>query len=198
MPTEAFFKLEEEKKRTLLQSAIREFSQLPYDKVSVFKIAKNAEISRSAFYYYFKDKEDIYQHITGLVVEELAGQLKKTKKNHDVFTLGLEVFQQVARLKGTEWEALLQQLIANMKPNDAAKLLRQLEACAAQSYASYFKGGLENLNISSETDFLELSFLIISSVLYASRLYLMEGESLSAAESRLERMFEMIKRGVLK
>lgn len=198
MPTEAFFKLEEEKKRALLQSAIYEFSQLPYDRVSVFKIAKNAEISRSAFYYYFKDKEDIYQHITGLVFEQLAGQLRETKKNHDIFTLGLEIFAQVAKLKGTEWEALLQQLIANMKPNDAAKLLRQLETCAAQRYVSYFKEGLENLKISSETDFLELSFLLIGSVLYALRLYLMEGESLSAAESRLERMFAMIKHGVLK
>lgn len=198
MPTEAFFKLEEDKKRALLQSAICEFSQLPYDKVSVFKIAKNAEISRSAFYYYFKDKEDIYQHITGLVFEKMAGQLKEAKENHDLFTLSLEVFTQAAKLKGTEWEALGQQLIANMKPADAAKLLRQVEECAAQSYVSYLKGGLENLKISSETDFLELSFLLISSVLYALRLYLMEGESFSSAKDKLESMFEMIKHGVVK
>lgn len=198
MPTEAFFKLEEEKKHTLLQSAVCEFSQLPYDKVSVFKIAKNAEISRSAFYYYFKDKEDIYQYITGLVFEKIVGQLRRNQKNQDLFTLGLEVFAQAAKLKGTEWEALVQQLIANMKPNDAARLLRQIEACAAQNYVSYLKGGLEHLKISSEADFLGLSFLLISSVLYALRLYLMGGESFSAAKDKLEHMFDMIKHGVAK
>ncbi|MCI9598069.1 MAG: TetR/AcrR family transcriptional regulator [Firmicutes bacterium] len=198
MPTKSFFNLEDEKKNVLLRSAICEFSLLPYDKVSVFKIAKNAGISRSAFYYYFKDKEDIYHYIVGLVFEKLAGQLKETKEQNDVFTLGMAFFTQAAKLKGTEWEALVQQLIANMKSNDAAKLLRQMEACAAQTYFSYLKGGLENLNISSETDFLELSFLLISSVIYALRSYLMEGESFSAAEGKLERMFEMIRHGVLK
>ena len=59
MPAEAFFKLEKEKQNILLKSAVKEFSSLPYAKVSVFKIAQNAQVSRSGFYYYFKDKADI-------------------------------------------------------------------------------------------------------------------------------------------
>lgn len=198
MPTEAFFKLEEEKKRALLQSAVCEFSQLPYDKVSVFKIAKNAGISRSAFYYYFKDKEDIYQHIVSLVFENMANQLRETEKRHDPFTLCREIFMYAAQLKGTDQEALIRQLIANMKPDDAAKMLRQMESCVTQQYLAYFKGGLENLNVSSERDFLEFSFLLVSGLLYALRLYFIEGQSLSAAEEGLNRMFMMIRHGVLK
>ncbi len=195
MPTEAFSKLEEGKKRALLQSAICEFSQLPYDKVSVFNIAKNAGISRSAFYYYFKDKEDIYHHITSLVLQKLMGEVEESL---DLFALGREAFSQAAKLKGTEWESLGKQLISNIKPDDAANLLRQMEARLSQNYISHPRGGFENLKVSSEGEFLELSFLLVSSVLYALRSYLMEGESLSAAESKLEHMFEIIKHGVLK
>ena len=54
MPNEAFFHLEDGKKQVLLKSAIAEFSALPYEKVSIFKIAEKAGISRSGFYYYFK------------------------------------------------------------------------------------------------------------------------------------------------
>ncbi len=198
MPTEAFSKLEEGKKRALLQSAICEFSQLPYDKVSVFNIAKNAGISRSAFYYYFKDKEDIYHHITGFVLQKLMGEMGEMEESLDLFALGREAFSQAAKLKDTEWESLGKQLISNIKPDDAANLLRQMEACASQNYISHLRGGFENLKVSSEGEFLELSFLLVSSVLYALRSYLMEGESLSAAESKLEHMFEIIKHGVLK
>ena len=75
MPSDAFFKLEEEKKNKLLESAMKEFSVLPYEKVSVFKIAQKAGISRSVFYYYFKDKRDIYNYLIAQLKMEIVQML---------------------------------------------------------------------------------------------------------------------------
>ena len=85
MPTEAFFHLEEQKKMVLLESAVSEFSALPYEKVSIFKIAQNAGVSRSGFYYYFKDKEDIYKYLIDQIKEEFMTELGKDKRRYDIF-----------------------------------------------------------------------------------------------------------------
>ena len=85
MPNEAFFHLEEEKKEALLKSAISEFSALPYDKVSIFKIAQNAGISRSSFYYYFKSKEDIYQYLLKQIKMEFIEKLDQEERQYDLF-----------------------------------------------------------------------------------------------------------------
>ena len=45
------------------EAAIREFSRVPLDKVSINKIVKYADISRGSFYTYFQDKEDVFQYI---------------------------------------------------------------------------------------------------------------------------------------
>ena len=63
MPTERFYHLSEEKKRMIREAAIREFSRVPLDKVSINKIVKYADISRGSFYTYFQDKEDVFQYI---------------------------------------------------------------------------------------------------------------------------------------
>lgn len=63
MPTERFYHLSEEKKRMIREAAIREFSRVPLDKVSINKIVKYADISRGSFYTYFRDKEDVFQYI---------------------------------------------------------------------------------------------------------------------------------------
>lgn len=72
MPTERFYRLPEEKKRTIQKAAVREFVRVPLDKVSINQIIKEAEISRGSFYTYFEDKWDVLAY----VFEESQQELK--------------------------------------------------------------------------------------------------------------------------
>ena len=43
MPTERFYRLPEEKKRSICSAAVKEFARVPLDKVSINQIIKEAE-----------------------------------------------------------------------------------------------------------------------------------------------------------
>ena len=59
MSTERFYRLPEEKKRSICSAAVKEFARVPLDKVSINQIIKEADISRGSFYTYFEDKWDL-------------------------------------------------------------------------------------------------------------------------------------------
>lgn len=63
MPTERFYNLPEEKKRSIREAAIEEFIRVPYEKASINKIIQTAGISRGSFYTYFEDKRDLLGYI---------------------------------------------------------------------------------------------------------------------------------------
>ncbi|MDR1764786.1 MAG: TetR family transcriptional regulator [Lachnospiraceae bacterium] len=59
MPTERFLRLSREKQEAIKSAAVEEFSNVPFEKVSINRIIRNAGISRGSFYTYFEDKRDI-------------------------------------------------------------------------------------------------------------------------------------------
>lgn len=63
MPTERFYRLSEEKRRTIRDAAFHEFARVPVDKASINQIIREADISRGSFYTYFEDKWDILAYI---------------------------------------------------------------------------------------------------------------------------------------
>ncbi len=72
MPKNTFFNLPEEKKDKIIAVAIDEFTQNHYEKVTINKIVKKAEIPKGSFYQYFENKDDLYIF--------LFGQIGNTKK----------------------------------------------------------------------------------------------------------------------
>ena len=63
MPTERFYRLPEEKRRTIRNAAFHEFARVSVEKVSINQIIKEAEISRGSFYTYFEDKWDVLAYV---------------------------------------------------------------------------------------------------------------------------------------
>lgn len=87
MPKSTFFKISEEKQKRILEAAKNEFSNVPYSRVSINKIIKNAEIPRGSFYQYFDGKEDlfellIHEHLS-MILNGLVGEIKRF--NGDIF-----------------------------------------------------------------------------------------------------------------
>lgn len=63
MPLERFYRLPEEKQMAIRRAAMKEFARVPFDKASINKIIKDADISRGSFYTYFEDKWDVLSSI---------------------------------------------------------------------------------------------------------------------------------------
>lgn len=97
MPKERFYNLPKVKRERILNSAIREFSRVPVNQVSINKIIKEANISRGSFYQYFEDKNDLICEIISGYKFALMDTIKKhlANKDKDVFSLFLEIFQQI-------------------------------------------------------------------------------------------------------
>ncbi|RAP16651.1 hypothetical protein C2W64_01245 [Brevibacillus laterosporus] len=60
MPKHTFFNLPNNKKETLINAAMKEFSRVPLFEASISNIIKDAGIPRGSFYQYFEDKEDVF------------------------------------------------------------------------------------------------------------------------------------------
>lgn len=74
MPKQTFFNLPEQKRKTLIEAAEREFTRVPIFEASIANIIKIANIPRGSFYQYFADKEDLYFYL-------LDEKLKESKED---------------------------------------------------------------------------------------------------------------------
>lgn len=72
MPMERFFRLPEEKQTAIRFAALREFTRVPLERVSINRIIQDADISRGSFYTYFEDKRDLMKY----VVDEISGEMR--------------------------------------------------------------------------------------------------------------------------
>lgn len=63
MPKNTFEKLPAEKKDRIIAVLKKQYSSLPFSKVSVKKIVEELDIARGSFYQYFDDLEDSYFYI---------------------------------------------------------------------------------------------------------------------------------------
>ena len=60
MPKIVYEKISQERKIKLLRPALKEFLNRPFEKVTVLSLSSRMKILRTDFYYYFKDKFDIF------------------------------------------------------------------------------------------------------------------------------------------
>lgn len=126
MPSNAFYQLNEEKKNKLIDAATEEFSTTPYEKVSVFKIAQSAGISRSGFYYYFENKADLYSYIYMVKIQsEFIEYMNSIEEKYDIFRVLESRFDYYLSIKGTKNEPLVRQMIQNIKSKDLFKIFNE-------------------------------------------------------------------------
>ncbi len=195
MPTDAFYKLDAAKKKQILTSAVHEFSELPYEKVSIFKIAQNADVSRSGFYYYFKDKRDIYEYL----INELKDEFLETYELHsspiDIFQLCEKIFDFIVSFKGTAREAFFRRIVLNMNADDLKTLF------------SFIDKPVQNCEVECSTDGIDLEssdklkgtiMFLAASIMFSAGGYMDDDYDLEHARNRLSSMFDVIKFGIVK
>ncbi|MBS3811488.1 MAG: TetR/AcrR family transcriptional regulator [Halanaerobiales bacterium] len=96
MPKELFFNINQNKRKKIMQSALKEFSNRIYTEASINKIVQNANISRGSFYQYFEDKQDIYFYIIDTIfIKQSYSYIKKlvADSNNDIYDIFRMLFK---------------------------------------------------------------------------------------------------------
>ena len=195
MPTEAFFKLDENKKQQIMDAAVKEFSTLPYAKVSVFKIAQHAGVSRSGFYYYFKDKKDVYVYILDMIRDDFLEEYKLTGNPEiELFQLAENIFDYIADLKGTDREPLFRRIVADITPENLKEFM--VTDCCDETMGNKISIDMTNLKAISVQELKGVVFLLATSIIYSVSQYFEDEATLEEGKNKLYQMFKIIKHGI--
>lgn len=103
LPSSTFLNLAPEKQEKLLSAAVREFTERPYNEVSINRIVREAGIPRGSFYMYFRDKEDLFHYL----MEESINEM-------------LMVFEEVLRSQGGDIFAALPAMYDHLQSRRSA------------------------------------------------------------------------------
>ena len=89
MPSDTFLRLNDDKKRKLLEASFKEFSLNNFNDASINRIIKEAGISRGSFYMYFVDKKDLYFYLLEQHLEIIINSMREDliKNKGDLFKM---------------------------------------------------------------------------------------------------------------
>lgn len=117
MPKQTFLNLPEEKRETIFNAAVEEFSEYGLENASTNRIVKNSGIAKGSFYQYFEDKQDVFMYLLS-VVEHKEVEFFKDRhppsNNMDTFQyfrwlikIGMEFGLSHPRMIQAAWRVLL-------------------------------------------------------------------------------------------
>jgi len=183
MASQVFLSLPKEKQELVVASALKEFSSQPYDKVSVFQIAKRAGISRAAFYSYFADKQDVYRHIINSIFKGFWDSVA-AMGGVDITELALVMFDFFYRFKFTKTQDFITQLTANAKP-DTMEVFLSFVAKDKNKYIA--QETVERTRIRNEAELLDVCTLMATAAIYSLKEYYDSDLDPRTVRDRLER-----------
>lgn len=123
MPLDRFYRLPEDRRRKLLTVAGAEFADKGFDAASLNVILSAAGLSKGSYYYYFLDKEDLYEetieHALSGYLQAMPPPATAAMTREDFWRQLADYFAQCSRVAEQEPAALI--------------LLRGLDAARRQS-----------------------------------------------------------------
>lgn len=86
MAKSRFDNLDADKRERLIEAAGREFAESGFERASLNKIIERAEFSKGSLYYYFENKEDLYETVICRAAERMADDFGFSPENLDAQT----------------------------------------------------------------------------------------------------------------
>ena len=196
MPTDVFYNLDKEKRDILFEAAFKEFVEKSFEKVSISKIARVANISRTGMYYYFTDKEDIYLYL----IEVFKDNIKKLfveEGKVEVFEATKRIFEYFCSIKGTAYEAFVLRMLDNLKPHNQRSVF--LPTTHIENDEEIFsKISFETVRAEDEKDNNVLWIVLIGMLIMIIREYYLDQNTLEKASHLFFKNLDYIKNGFIK
>lgn len=184
MPKNTFFNLSEEKRSRIIDSAVLEFSEMHYKKVTIDGIVNAAGIPKGSFYQYFENKDDLYTYVFSQIENQkkhTLEELKKHKEELDFKKYILKILEEARKSKNSDTKLIeLKYRFINECPQEVRKAFFKNEV--PESYrlleeviSLYVKKGefREDLNIKTA------AYMIISCIVSLENYALDEEENIS-------------------
>lgn len=203
MPTTTFYNLPEDKKAKLLSSAIKEFTRVSYNEVSINQIVKDAGISRGSFYQYFKDKGDLLIYILQdfLVSLHTCAMNSLNNSNGDIFTMFSDLYDCLSAecLKDDHYR-FFRNLFTSMRANNDELKRTPSDACIPDFDPDMFIHSFnrESLVYKEDDDLLLLQSLLFNLTKSSVIKLILQPENKDKIRSDLNRTLLMIKTGCVK
>lgn len=198
MPTEVFLKLTKSKKEELTKLGFEAFSKKHYRDTSINDLAKSFGMTRTAFYYYFSGKEDLYQYLVTLKKNEFVNSYIYNKEcKLELFDLFTLLFEYLATFKESNIQAFFLDLFYNIDFDLQNTLLLQLLGRETYEDFSHFEG-FSKYKMTSKEEIKEVVNLLFAIVYHETLFYYNNNISLDIAKQNLKTKMDYMKYGILK
>ena len=119
MPKQVFYKIKKEKQLDLLRPAAWHFLSTPYENISITNLTEKMGVLRTDFYYYFNDKDDIFDEI----VKIFDGMIKSVKSDAKVCDCLEIVLDKVLNVKGIKNRKWIANITSDVHPQAIAMIV---------------------------------------------------------------------------
>lgn len=193
MPKKVFYQLSDEKRNKLINASYLVFSKNSYFNTSINQLTKDLDITRTAFYYYFYNKEDLYDYLVELEKNKFINNFIYNKDEK----LSLEeiffyLFDFLSEYKNTSKQDFIIDLLYNISFDRKDELLEKLT-----NHGNYCHfTGFDEYNIDSIDEAREIVYIFFSIVAREISIYYKTNKSLEDAKRDLEKKIDLIKYGI--
>ncbi len=196
MPSNAYKRLTTEKKKRIIEGAIKEFSIHTVEHASLNAVANNAGMSRTTLYYYFSDIDDIFMTVMDEVMENFKRTINLEEEPIDIFEIYYLFFKYVTAYKNTELEGFVKTIFSDM----SLKLQKIITEPYIQYYLEnkkYLKN-LEKLDYENREEMLDILFALFALVTASINYYFKNDIEFENIDYKFKRGLRLLKYGVIK
>lgn len=161
--TDLFMRIAEDKRRRVIDAAIREFAALGFASANVNHIAAQAKISVGALYKYFPTKDALFMYIVELAAAGLVSHVSRIIDADIRLSSKLERLLRLAQDYSKEDPDLIRLYSVFSSENDEARariIADKLESITAKAYSDIIAQAQEKGEIRDDIDPGVLAFLL--------------------------------------
>lgn len=199
MPKDTFMNLNEEKREKVEKAMEKEFARATFEKASVSRIVKDAEIPRGSFYQYFEDKEDAIRYIVQkhISLEHKMMYELLLQTQGDIFDMAVLVFEKMTNeTKEIDKRELYKNIMKEIKKNNIDIFDENLKFDDLEQVKSIIDKN--NLNIQQE-DSLKYIMKILINITRSAVIEVIDNKvSIEQGKADLQEQLKILKRGMLK
>lgn len=165
MPNTAFFNLSEERRNSIVTSALEEFSSGGYDSASINQICRKTNMAKGSFYQYFTDKLDLYVYIMTHAIDAKLSFFSLTLEQFKELTLQEQI--RLLFVKGIEfaieyplYAALGEQFSREDNETARSAVMKEGEKRSDTLFVKMIEHARSKGEIGSDTDTIALSMML--------------------------------------
>lgn len=204
MPSQTFLNLPKEKQKTLLHAAIKEFTNVSYEDVSINRIIKEAGIPRGSFYMYFENKEDLYFYLLNnykIRFQEKLLELIQEEKG-DIFETFIKLYEAMIDFCMSPRKIdFFKQVFTNINSKTENHLFPKREPQETLKHSELYQQFLSHIDRTilvrtSDSDVEEMVELLFMMTIHTTIHSFVRSISKDDAKSTYQRKMELLKYGM--